>query len=136
MATLRVRLKSTMNVCRLFGLGLEPKGTVATVVDALFPLANLSYCAYGYDHVTTVVQQRMPFVWDITTVMSVAKVYTYLLTPPMMLIMWQYNRRSLSKVLREIDLGASETAADTPLAPFAWYSAIWLCMSVLIEFSA
>ncbi|XP_060874721.1 uncharacterized protein LOC132948317 [Metopolophium dirhodum] len=78
----------------------------------------------------------MPFVWDITTVMSVAKVYTYLLTPPLMLIMWQYNKRSLSNVLRELDLGMTEMAAATPLAPFVWYSAIWLCMSVLIEFSA
>ncbi|KAL4107660.1 hypothetical protein QTP88_017970 [Uroleucon formosanum] len=121
-----------MNVCRLFGLGLEPKSTV----DALFVLANLSYCLYGYDHVTSVVQQRMPFVWDITTVMSVAKVYTYLLTPLLMLIMWQYNKRSLSDAMSELDHAMTETAAATPLAPFAWYSAAWLCMSVLIEFSA
>jgi len=135
MATLRRRLNLTLNVCRLFGLGLEPDHVTAAVVDALIFLGNLSYSAYGYDHVTSVVQQRMPFIWDITTVMSVAKVYTYLLTPPVMLIAWQCNKRSLTDVVSAVDRAA---VADTPpsLVPFVRYSAAWLCMSVLIEYAA
>ncbi|XP_060875894.1 uncharacterized protein LOC132949132 [Metopolophium dirhodum] len=78
----------------------------------------------------------MPLVWDITTVMSVVKVYTYLLTPPLMLIMWQYNKRSLSDVVRKLDHAMTETAVETaPLAWFAWYSTAWLFMSVLTEYS-
>lgn len=136
MSTLRGRLNFAMNMCRLFGLGLQHNGAAATAVDALIVLANLLYSAYGYDHVTTVVQQRMPYVWDITTVMSVAKVYTYLLTPPLMLIMWQFNKRSLSDAIRELNDAMTETAAAMSLAPFAWYSTTWLCMSVFIEFTA
>jgi len=135
MSTLRGRLNSTTNMCRLFGLGLQQNGVTAVTVDTLFVLANLLYCAYGYDHVTTVVQQRMPYVWDITTVMSVAKVYTYLLTPPVMLIMWQFNKRSLTDAMQELNDAMTETAAAMSLAPFAWYSTAWLCMSVFIEFT-
>ncbi|KAF0717878.1 Uncharacterized protein FWK35_00036430 [Aphis craccivora] len=135
MATLRERLNLTMNVCRLFGLGLEPDDAASAVVDALIFLGNLLYSAYGYDHVTSVVQQRMPLIWDITTVMSVAKVYTYLLAPPVMLIAWQCNKRSLTDAVSALDRAA---VADTPpsLVPFVRYSAAWLCMSVLIEFAA
>ncbi|KAE9540887.1 hypothetical protein AGLY_004132 [Aphis glycines] len=135
MATLRKRLNLTMNVCRLFGLGLEPDDAASAVVDALIFLVNLLYSAYGFDHVTSVVQQRMPLIWDITTVMSVAKVYTYLLTPPVMLITWQCNKRSFTDVLHALDRAA---VADKPasLMPFFWYSVAWLCMSVLIEFAA
>lgn len=121
-------------MCRLFGLGLQQNGVTAVTVDTLFVLANLLYCAYGYDHVTTVVQQRMPYVWDITTVMSVAKVYTYLLTPPVMLIMWQYHKRSLSDALHDLDDAMVETAAAMSLTPFAWYSASWLWISMLTEY--
>ncbi|CAI6362234.1 unnamed protein product [Macrosiphum euphorbiae] len=78
----------------------------------------------------------MPLVWDITTVMSVVKVYTYLLTPPLMLIMWQCNKRSLSDVVRKLDHAMTETAVETShLAQFAWYSAAWLLMSVLTEYA-
>ncbi|CAH1725052.1 unnamed protein product [Aphis gossypii] len=67
--------------------------------------------------------------------MSVAKVYTYLLTPPVMLIAWQCNKRSFTDVLHALDRAA---VADTPasLMPFFRYSVVWLCMSVLIEFAA
>ncbi|KAE9540884.1 hypothetical protein AGLY_004129 [Aphis glycines] len=135
MATLRKRLNLTMNVCRLFGLGLEPDDAAATVVDTLIFLGNLLYSAYGFDHVTSVVQQRMPLIWDITTVMSVAKVYTYLLTPPVMLITWQCNKRSLTDVVLTVGR-AAVTDKPASLMPFFWYSVAWLCMSVLIEFAA
>lgn len=135
MSTLRGRLNSTINVCRLFGLGLKPDGAVAATVDALIALANLSYSAYGYNYVTSIVQQRMPLKWDITTFMSVAKVQTYLLTPPVMLIMWQYHKRSLSEALRDLDHVMIENAAAMSLAPFAWWSVTWFWTALVIDYS-
>ncbi|KAL5236295.1 hypothetical protein ACI65C_003705 [Semiaphis heraclei] len=123
-----------MNMCRLFGFGLQHNGVAAAAVDALIVLANLSYSVYVYNYFTSTVQQRMPLKWDITTFMSVAKVQTYLLTPPVMLIMWQYHKRSLSDALRDLSNAMIETAAAMSLAPFAWYSIAWLCMSLVIEY--
>ncbi|XP_060853726.1 uncharacterized protein LOC132931762 [Rhopalosiphum padi] len=77
----------------------------------------------------------MPYIWDITTVMSVAKVFTYLLTPPVMLVMWEYNKRSLSDVVRVLDSAMTETAAAAPLTPFVKYSVEWMCVSILIEYA-
>uniref|UniRef100_A0A2S2NQM5 Gustatory receptor n=1 Tax=Schizaphis graminum TaxID=13262 RepID=A0A2S2NQM5_SCHGA len=135
MATLRGRLNFTMNLCRLFALGLEPNGVVAVVADAVILLANLAFSGYVYHHVTSVVQQRMPLIWDVTTVMSVAKVFTYLLTPPVMLIAWEYNKRSLSAAVRALDRAMTETAAAAPLTPFVKYSVQWMCVSILTEYA-
>ncbi|KAL5236296.1 hypothetical protein ACI65C_003706 [Semiaphis heraclei] len=123
-----------MNMCRLFGFGLQHNGVAAAAVDALIVLANLSYSAYAYNYVMSIVQQRMPFKLEITTFMNVVKLQTYLLTPPVMLIMWQYHKRSLSDALRDLSNAMIETAAAMSLAPFAWYSIAWLCMSLVIEY--
>lgn len=130
------RVAPAMRFCRLFGLGLPLDDSVAALAaDAVLVVVNLSMSTYGYGYVMAFVKHRMPVLWDATNVMSVIKVYTYLLTPPVMMVAWQYHRRALARLVLRLD-EIAPAVRHAPLAPFARYAAGWLLLSMAIEWSA
>lgn len=134
MARLHNRMKPILNIYRLFGYGFQLNSSKAALtVDALLLLLNLSFSVYGYKHVTFIIRIRMPLIWDISTVISVIKVYIFLLSSPVMMITWQYNRRALTELLYKID-EIMPSVESIPLRPYLWHSATWLITFIFVEF--
>lgn len=130
------RVAPAMQFCRLFGLGLPLNDSVAALTaDAVLAVVNLIMSAYGYQYVMEFVKHRIPVLWDATTVMSVIKVYTYLLTPPVTMVAWQCHRRALARLVLRLD-EIAPTVRHASLAPFARYAAGWLLLATAIEWSA
>lgn len=132
---LHERVGRAVDVCRLFGLGLRlgPASAAATAADALLLAANAALCAYGFAHVTRVVSERMPQIWDATTVMSVAKVYTYLLSPAVTMAAWRWHGPAVVRAARAVHAAG---ARAVPLRPYARRAAAWYALSVLTEAAA
>lgn len=134
MAKLYDRINLVLKFYRLYGFGFQLDDSMtALMVDKLLVIVHLSFCIYGYEHVTSMMQDRMPILLDITMVMSVVKVYVYLLIPPTMIVMWQYNRRLLTDLLYKLDK-IVPFVESIPLRPYLWHSAMWLFLSIFVEF--
>lgn len=133
MAIILDRIKPTLNFYRLFGLGfMLDDSMTALTIDALLVCFHLSFCIYGYDHATLLIQELMPVLWDITTVTSVIKLYVYLMAPPTMIVMWQCNRRAITDLFYKLDT-IVPSVESVPLVSYLWYSATWLSLCILVE---
>lgn len=133
MAKLHERINFALNCCRIFSVGFQFNNSkIALVVDILSLSLNLSISVYGYCYVISFIQKRMTNLWDITTVMSVIKVYTYLLTPPIMIIMIQLHKKNLTNFIYKFD-EIIPSVKNASLRPFLRYSVILLSLSIIFE---
>lgn len=133
---LHERIRPAMHFCRLFGFGIRFDGNpVELATDVAFLLVNLWFSTYAYVHITAVMRTRMSGLWDITTVMSVVKVYSYLMRGPVTMIAWQMNERRLASVVRALD-GIVPGIERRSLARFPWATTGWMLVTILGQFSA
>jgi len=122
-----------VNVCRLFGFGLW-YGDAYTMYfyDAFLLSINFALSVYSYFHVTALVSKSMPEMWDITTVLSVIRLHIRICMPPLMVILSQFHKHTLTDILHKLDDLLSPIEISY-LRSFMWYSVRWLLINIIGE---
>lgn len=127
----RQLINPAMNFCRVFGLGLLNSDTAAShAVDALLLTVNFAVSVYGYVHITSLVSTRMSDLWDITTVVSVTRLHIRILAPPVILVLSQFNKRTLTETLGEF---GDTSGGRAYVRSSVRYSVAWLLANIAGE---
>lgn len=127
-------MNPAVNFCRLFGLGLScSKMHFKYFYDVFLLLINIFLFVYCYFHITSLVSKEMHEIWDITTVLSVIRLYIIVLGPPFMVVLSQFKKSTLIEILNELDnlVPSIEIAF---LRSYMWYSVNWLLLNILGDF--
>lgn len=127
------RINPAIYFCRVFGLGLLNSDTALShAADAFLLSANFATSVYGYIHITSLVSKRMSDLWDITTVVSVIRLHIRIFTPPFILVLSQFNKRTLTETLGKFDdiVPAGERAF---VRSSVRYSVAWLLANIAGE---
>ncbi|VVC31901.1 Hypothetical protein CINCED_3A004912 [Cinara cedri] len=131
---LRERINPAIHFCRLFGLGLLHSDSIATrIVDMFLLFVNFVVCLYSYFHITSLVSEKMPDIWDITTVVSVIRLYIRIFSTPLIIILSQFQKRTLTRIICEFDNIVPGSIEPAFLWSFVFYSVVWLLGNIVGE---
>lgn len=126
-------LNSAIVFCRLFGLG--PPNNYAGIAcfnDTLLLLLNLFVSVCGSVHITYYMSDHMPPVWNITTVVSMIRVYINTIAPPLTVLFAQFKKRAFTDCVAELEDLVPWMESDF-LRSFVRYSVKWLLMNMSTE---
>lgn len=131
MKRLHELINPSVNFCRMFGLGLlYSKEYIKYLYDAFLLLINIFVFVYCYFHVTSFISTEMNELWNITTVISVIRLYISLLAPPLMVLLSQFKKQTLTKILNELDK-LVPSIDIVFLRSYLWYSVKWLLLNII-----
>lgn len=126
-------LNSAIIFCRIFGLGLWNNYTwIAYFNDIFLLLLNLVVGIYGFIQITYYIFNHMPKMWNITTIVSVIRVYINMIGPPLVILFAQFKKRALTDILEKIDNLVPWIGRDF-LRSFMRYSVKWLLVNMSTE---